>query len=50
MMRTSTQRIYCTIAAFRGARSFADLNELSASLRAVRLALGRNLHSLEAPL
>lgn len=48
MMRTSPQRIFCPIAALRGARSFAYLNDMSASLRAVRLALGQNLHSLEA--
>ena len=34
------------VAALRGARSFAYLIAMSQLLRVVRLALGRNLHSL----
>ena len=38
--------VFRPVAALRGARSFAYLIAMSQLLRAVRLALGRNLHSL----
>lgn len=43
----ANKRIFCPIAALRGARFFTDLVDMSQSLRAVRLTFGQELHSLE---